>query len=293
MVRTSSLAFLSVIVLSACSPLGIATGIGASAGIAASQEGGLSAAVDDARIQIAINDLWFKYDVETFRKLDLTINQGRVLVTGVVQDPENRVEAVRLAWQPRGVKQVINEVRVAESAGILGYAKDTWITTRIRAALTFDREIESVNYSIDTVQGTVYLMGFAQNRQELNRVIEISRVVNGVNGVVSYVKFVGGPDEVPESGGVSDAGAYQSTYDDQLVYPDPLQTSYDQERLAPVDLQAQPRRLSAPDEFPADGHSVRIERMGDPIVIRDDPLRVSPPAPSAPIESEQILWNGQ
>lgn len=228
---------LSVCVLalpvSGCSPVGMAAGVGASAGIAAAQEGGLSAAVDDARIQIAINDLWFKYDVETFRKLDLTINQGRVLITGVVQDPEDRVEAVRLAWQPKGVKQVINEIQIAESEGLIGYAKDTWITTRLRTAITFDREVLSINYSIDTVRGTVYLMGFAQNRAELNRVIETARTINGVNGVVSYVKFVGGEAQGDADGPMH----YQSTYDDNYVYQSEPGETFDSVPVTPVQRQ--------------------------------------------------------
>lgn len=193
------LLIVSSLFLSSCTLVGMAAGAGATVGIAAAQEGGISRAVSDAEIQIQINDLWFKYDVETFAKLDLTINQGRVLVTGVVQNPENRVEAIRLAWQPKGVKQVINEVRVADSEGIIGFARDTWITTRIRAALTFNRDIQSINYSIDTVQGTVYLMGFAQSREELNRVIEIARTIKYVKGVVSYVKIVGVDDDAPLS----------------------------------------------------------------------------------------------
>lgn len=238
MVRKFFVLSLCLLMLPGCSALGVAAGAGATAGIAAAQEGGLSAAVDDARIQIAINDLWFKYDVETFRKLDLTINQGRVLITGVVQDPEDRVEAVRLAWQPRGVKQVINEIQIAESEGLVGFAKDTWITTRLRTAITFDREILSINYSIDTVRGTVYLMGFAQNRAELNRVIETARTINGVNGVVSYVKFVGADSEAA----ANEPMQYQSTYDDNYVYQNeqgqsvPMQPYED--RNTPIDLQA-------------------------------------------------------
>ncbi|MCB1592842.1 MAG: BON domain-containing protein [Alphaproteobacteria bacterium] len=181
------------VVLSSCA-LGVAAGVGGAAGIAASQEGGLERAGSDAWIQTQINDLWLRHDFEMFRKLDLTVNQGRVLITGVVQNPEHRVEAVRLAWQPSGVKSVINEVKVANSEGITGYAKDTWITTKLRAILVADREVESVNYSIDTVQGTVYLMGFAQDQQELERVIAKSRTVSGVKRVVSYVKLVGAPE---------------------------------------------------------------------------------------------------
>lgn len=185
------LLFAALLFLPSCTGLGLAAGAGATLGTAAAQEGGIGGAATDAKIQIQINDLWFRYNVEMFRKLDITVNQGRVLLTGVVQNPEHRVEAVRLAWQPKGVKQVINEIRVDKSDGITGFARDTWITTRLRTAITFDRNIQSINYSIDTVQGIVYLMGFAQNQQELNRVIEKARTIPDVKQVVSYVKLVG------------------------------------------------------------------------------------------------------
>ncbi|MGH1376188.1 MAG: BON domain-containing protein [Alphaproteobacteria bacterium] len=193
----------SSLILSSCTAVSIATGVGVAAGSAAVQEGGVSRALSDARIQTEINDLWFRHNVAMFTKLDLTVNQGRVLITGVVQDPQHRVEAVRMAWQPEGVLQVINEIKVADSEGLIGYARDAWISTRLRSSLILDGDVESINYSIDTVQGTVYLMGFAQNQHELNHVIEVTRTIENVRQVVSYVKLVGAPDVVtpqrPES----------------------------------------------------------------------------------------------
>ena len=183
------------VVLSACSPIGLAATAGSVGGIAAAREGGITQTVKDTRISLEINDLWFKYDVEAFRKLGLTVEQGRVLVTGVVQNPDQRVEAIRLAWQPEGVVQVINEVRVADSEGISGYARDTWITTKLRGKLIFDRDVQSINYTIDTVQGTVYLMGIAQDQMELNKVIDLARDTGYVRQVVSYVKLAGEPIE--------------------------------------------------------------------------------------------------
>lgn len=177
---------LSPVLLSSCAAVGV--GAGAAAGIAASKEGGISQAMSDVRIQAEINDLWFKYSTDAFGSLDMTVNNGRVLLTGVVQDPDHRVEAVRLAWQPKGVDQVINEIRIAESEGVKGFARDTWITTRLRAALVFDKEISSLNYSIDTVQGTVYLMGVADDQAELDKATELARTIPDVQQVVSYVK---------------------------------------------------------------------------------------------------------
>lgn len=237
---------LCVGLLASCSPLGVATGVGAGLGIAASQEGGLSSAASDARIQIEINDLWFRTNVDMFGKLNLTVDQGRVLITGVVQDPEHRVEAVRLAWQPKGVKQVINEIQVAKSAGISGFAKDTWITTRLRASMTFARDVQSINYSIDTVQGTVYLMGFAQNQLELNRVTEMARTISGVKGVVSYVKIIGVIEDTRplnmQGGAQGDPQFIGSSYQEGQNYMPPPGQAYGD----PVVIQSEPYKAGVP-----------------------------------------------
>jgi osmotically-inducible protein OsmY len=197
----------AALALSSCAPAGLAVGAAAGVGVAAAQEGGVSGAVSDIAIKTKISDRWFKYNLETFAKLNLTVDQGRVLITGVVQNPDMRVEAVRLAWQVEGVKQVINEIRVANSDGFPGYVRDEWITTRLRTAITFDKDVRSVNYSIDTVQGTIYLMGAAYSQMELNRVIEIARTIPNVKQVISYVKQAGEP--VTSAGGNPD-GAWTS-----------------------------------------------------------------------------------
>lgn len=174
------------VLTTACIPVALTAG--AAAGIAASKEGGVSGELDDARIQSAINDAWFRYDLNMFSRLSLTVEQGNVLITGVVQNPEDRVEAVRLAWGVKGVKQVINEIQVADSEGVTGYLKDTWIGTQLRAKLTANRDIHALNYSIEVVRGVVYVMGVAKSQAELNEVVDIARNIQYVQNVVSYVR---------------------------------------------------------------------------------------------------------
>ena len=175
--------------LAGCIPL-VAVGAG-TAGVAVAQEGGISAAVTDTTIKATINDLFYRYNEEMFARVKITVEQGRVLLTGIVQNPEHRVEAVRLAWQAKGVKQVINEIQVGEKRTIGNAASDTRITGQLKTQMLFYKDIQSVNYSIDTVNGVVYLMGVARDQKELNRVIRLAQKVDGVKQVVSYVKFVG------------------------------------------------------------------------------------------------------
>lgn len=176
----------TTVMTSACVP--VAVSAGAATGIAASKDGGISGEISDAKIAATINDAWFQYDIDVFRKLGLTVEQGNVLITGVVQNPEDRVEAVRMAWNVEGVQQVINEVQVADSDGVTGYLRDTWIGTQLRARLTANRNISALNYTIDVVKGTVYLMGVARSQAELNEVIDIARNLQYVQNVVSYVR---------------------------------------------------------------------------------------------------------
>ncbi len=227
----------SAVSLAACTPVGLAVGAGATAGVASQQEGGIRGAADDVRIKAMIGDKWFKYKVDTFSKLSTTVDQGRVLVTGVVQNPDDRVEAVRLAWQVEGVKQVINEIRVAEGEGFPGFVRDKWITTRLRTQLTFEKNVSAVNYSIDTVQGTVYLMGVARNQAELDHVIGIARTIPNVKEVVSYVKPLGesvqGQAAWPTS--PSQASQSQASYADSAASgaPASLSTPIERTPLSP------------------------------------------------------------
>ena len=182
---------LSVGFLNQCTPLGLAVGAGATVGRAASRDGGIGEAWTDTKINTFINDAWFKHSTQMFNKLDLNVQEGRVLIAGSVPNQQMRVDAVRLAWQAPGVRQVINEIQVKNSEGISGYARDAWINKQIRWRLVFDRNIQSINFSFDTVGGVVYLMGVGRDQEELSRVIYHARAISYVREVVSYVRLQG------------------------------------------------------------------------------------------------------
>ena len=237
--KTIPVICLSLALLSACTPIGVATGVGASAGIAASKEGGISTAVTDKWIQTQINEAWLRYDIDTLSKLSTTVQQGRVLITGVVQKPDARVEAVRLAWQVKGVNQVINEIRVANSEGVQGFLRDNWISTRLRGAMLFDRNIDSIHYSIDTVQGVVYLMGAAKNQSELDLVIETARTIPHVKQVVSYVKMSG--EKIQETSAQTAPGTNVNA---------PSSSSYSGADSAPMDVTGPPGRPASVESEP-------------------------------------------
>jgi osmotically-inducible protein OsmY len=134
--------------------------------------------------------------VDMFRQVNLTVKEGRVLLTGVVSDPDFRVEAVRLAWQAEDVVEVINEIQVRDDYSWTQYGKDKWIGTQLRTTLTLDEYIQSINYTIEVVNGIVYLMGVGQDEKEIELVMGHARRINGVTQVISYVRVRG---ETPKS----------------------------------------------------------------------------------------------
>ncbi|MBB4264469.1 BON domain-containing protein [Roseospira visakhapatnamensis] len=175
--------------LAACSPAGLAVGAGASMATAATEERGLSGYADDAAIQLAINQLWLDHDSDLFLAADITVREGRVLLTGEVPRPEHRVEAARLAWRAEGVRAVINELRVDDTATLVDAAADAAIAQKLKARLLLDEKVRSINYSVDVVNGTVYLLGVAQSRDTLDRAIAYARDMRGVREVVAHVRI--------------------------------------------------------------------------------------------------------
>ena len=176
-------------VLSGCVAVA-ATGLIAAgtAGIsAARQERTVGDAVDDVRITSNIQSTLGRQSASNFFNVSTTVVEGRVLLTGRVSNPQTRLEATRIAWTVEGVRKVDNEIEVTDQTGWVDRPRDMFIRTEIAADLLTDRSIRDVNYSIDVVNGVVYLSGVAQNQAELDRVIARAGRFRGVKRVESYV----------------------------------------------------------------------------------------------------------
>jgi len=186
MKKIAGLAVAAALMLGGCVPL--ALGAGGAAAVGASQDRGLEQAVDDNQIAFEINRKLLAKDSKLYSGVSTQVRKGRVLLSGSVPKPEDRVTVTRLVWTIGGVKEVINELKVGEKGGFSQSVSDTTISTKLRARLTGDGDIAGRNYSIETVAGTVYLMGTARSKTELDRVIAHARDISGVRNVVSYVE---------------------------------------------------------------------------------------------------------
>lgn len=182
--------------LSGC--IGLAVGGAAAGGVAAAEERGIKNAGNDKGIQLLINDQYVKHYQYLFRKVTVTVYEGRVMLTGVVGTEYSRDEATRLAWAASDrINEVINELQVNADDSLLDSANDTWISSQLRFKIATDENIVDINYTIDTVNGIVYLIGLAQSEEEITRVTDYARTIKGVKKVVSHVWLKTDPRRKP------------------------------------------------------------------------------------------------
>ncbi len=167
---------------------------GAIAGVsAARQERSIGNAIDDVRIKTEIASKLEGQSANNFLNVSITVVEGRVLLTGRVIEPDTRLDATRGAWSIEGVKKVDNDIEVTDETGWLDRPNDFLIRTTLAGELLTDTDIKDVNYTIDCVNGVVYLMGVGQDKEEVNRVVAHARSVSGVRRVENYVMLKNDP----------------------------------------------------------------------------------------------------
>ena len=161
---------------------------GAVAGISAvRQERTIGNAVDDARIKTTLETRLARQYPGLYLRTSTTVIEGRVLLAGRVDNPELRLDATRVAWSVEGVRKVDNDIEVSDMSGWLDGPADFIMRTQLAAILLGDKSIKDVNYTTDVVHGVVYLMGVAQNKDEVDRVVAHAQRLNGVKRVENYV----------------------------------------------------------------------------------------------------------
>ncbi len=164
----------------------VAGGGAAVAGTTVAQDRSIGKAVSDENLNLSIRRELDRVDLDHL--VDVSVIQGHVVLTGTVYTQDQRIDAAKAAWAFKDVKDVDNEVQVGKPGGPIRYAKDAWITTRVRTTLWGDKKVKGVNYDVETVRGIVYLMGNAKSRQELEEAVEKVRRIGGVKKVVSLVR---------------------------------------------------------------------------------------------------------
>ena len=181
----ASVLLLCSLALSGCA--GAVVGVGTAAVAASTTEKGFSTSVSDGVIFAKLKDRFMQVNASLLTSIDVTVNDGAVLFTGKVKKPEDKIEATKLAWEIKGVREVVNELQVIDNSSIKDLAKDLAATATLRGKMIADEDISSLHFSIDVVNGIVYLSGVASTPEEMNKVVSHAKNLRFAQQVVSYI----------------------------------------------------------------------------------------------------------
>lgn len=192
-----ALALAVALAAAGCAPL--AVGTGATVAYSVAQERSTADAFKDRETKLRLKSRLFERSAALFGDVGVDVLEGRVVLTGSVPAREDKVTATRLAWNTPGVLQVEDQLTVGEDSGAQDYLADVMISNQVRYDMLTDREVASVNYNVETVDGVVHLTGLARSRDELARVIDHARTTRGVRRVVSHVLTIDDPQRFAEA----------------------------------------------------------------------------------------------
>ena len=115
---------------------------------------------------------------------------GRIFLTGKIDDPEEKLQITKLAWETKGVRSVRNDIKIKEDFNFKQSAKDLLITSQLRSALIFNKKINSTNYQIDTYKKKIFIYGIALTNEEKKEVINEAKEILDVENVIASIVLV-------------------------------------------------------------------------------------------------------
>lgn len=168
----------------------ISTGVG---GALAYREKTIDDTRSDVKISTKIASKFISKGLKTpTTSIDITVNEARVMLTGIARDTAKAKLAQELCWQVKGVNEVIDEIQIREDGKFtfsdIGSAiYDYLITAEIETKFALAKDLRTLNYQITTVNNEVYLLGVAIDEKEMNRAIAVASKVRGVNKVINHI----------------------------------------------------------------------------------------------------------
>ena len=181
-----SLIIASLIVIG-CSPANILVSGAGTSMVVAEGDRSLGTVVDDATIKVNIAAKFINSDDNLFVDVGTNVLEGRVLLTGLVDNQEIRIDAVRRVWEVDGVIEVINEIQIGNRATLKEYAQDVWITTQVRSVAAKAVGLRVISYNFETIQGKVYVAGITSRPKQLEDLLIAIKSIKGVKEIINYV----------------------------------------------------------------------------------------------------------
>ena len=146
--------------------------------------------IDDSIMEKSLSAKILLEEKSYFFSVKSKVLDGRIFLTGKVDDPEQKLKLTKIAWETQGVRSVRNDIKVKEEFNFKQSAKDILITSQLRTALIFNKDIKATNYQIDTYKKKIYVYGIALKPEEKQLVIDEAKQILDVRDVIASIILV-------------------------------------------------------------------------------------------------------
>ena len=150
----------------------------------------LGTQIDDNIMQKNLAARLLLEDKKYIISITTKVLDGRIFITGKVDDPEEKLKITKMAWETKGVRSVRNNIIIKDEFNFKQSALDLLITSQLRTALILNKNIKSTNYNIDTYKKKIYVYGIAQSKDEQKEVIKEGKEIQDVERVIASILLV-------------------------------------------------------------------------------------------------------
>jgi len=146
--------------------------------------------IDDSIMQKNLSTRILLLDKKYLLSVSTKVLDGRIFITGKVDNPEEKLKITKLAWETKGARSVRNDIKIKEEFNFKQSAKDVLITSQLRTAMIFNKKIKATNYQIDTYKQKIYIYGIALTADEKDEVIKETKEISDVEDVIASIILV-------------------------------------------------------------------------------------------------------
>ena len=150
----------------------------------------LGTQIDDSIMQKSLTGRILAKDKKYFLSVKSKVIDGRIFLTGKVDNPEEKLQITKIAWETKGTRSVRNDIKIKEEFNFKQSAKDVLITAQLRTSLIVNKNIKATNYQIDTYKKKIYVYGIALTTEEKDLVISEAKEILDVENVIASIILV-------------------------------------------------------------------------------------------------------
>ena len=146
--------------------------------------------VDDSIMQKSLSARTILMEKKYLLSIKIKVLDGRIFLTGKVDNPEEKLKLTKLAWETDGVRSVRSDIKIKEEFNFKQSAKDILITSQLKSAMIFNKNIKATNYQVDTYKKKIYIYGISLTSQEKDEVVKEAKEILDVEDVVASIILV-------------------------------------------------------------------------------------------------------